>query len=310
MGSKARARRLAAQRRRRARRIVAYGAAAVALAAALVITLVLINSDGDAPASALPPEDGPDPGLAHVHGLGVDPADGTLYAASHHGLFRVPASGAPVRVANRYQDTMGFTVVGARHFLGSGHPDGRESLPPRLGLIESTDAGETWSSLSLPGEADFHSLETKHGQVYGYESGSGQLMVSADRVNWDRRARQPMADFAVSPAKPDEMLATTQSGLARSTDGGRSFKTIAGTPPLLLVEWPSDKDVFGVDTQGGVHASTDGGATWARRGQLEGKPQALTAAADGSLYAATDAGISFSPDGGRSFAPRYRLSPP
>jgi hypothetical protein len=33
------------------------------------------------------------------------------------------------RVADRYQDTMGFTVTGPDRFLGSGYPDGRDDLP-------------------------------------------------------------------------------------------------------------------------------------------------------------------------------------
>jgi len=52
-----------------------------------------------------------DPGLIHVHGLGINPADGTLYAATHTGLFTV-RDGAGQRVADRLQDTTGFTVVG------------------------------------------------------------------------------------------------------------------------------------------------------------------------------------------------------
>ena len=36
---------------------------------------------------------GADPGIEHVHGLGVDPADGVLYAATHYGLFRLPEGG-------------------------------------------------------------------------------------------------------------------------------------------------------------------------------------------------------------------------
>ena len=64
-----------------------------------------------------------DVGMEHVHGLRVDPADGTLYAATHFGLFRVPENGEAERVADRHQDTTGFTVAGPRTFLGSGHPD-------------------------------------------------------------------------------------------------------------------------------------------------------------------------------------------
>jgi hypothetical protein len=36
---------------------------------------------------------------------------------------------------------MGFTIVGPNRFLGSGHPDLRDDLPPLLGLIESTNRG-------------------------------------------------------------------------------------------------------------------------------------------------------------------------
>lgn len=65
---------------------------------------------------------------------------------------------------------MGFTVVGPRRFLGSGHPDGRDNLPPFLGLIESRDAGQTWKPLSLQGRVDFHVLEAAGKQVYGFGS--------------------------------------------------------------------------------------------------------------------------------------------
>ncbi|MBW3550306.1 MAG: alanine:cation symporter family protein [Proteobacteria bacterium] len=36
------------------------------------------------------------------------------------------------RIGDRRQDTMGFTVVGPRRYLGSGHPDLRDELPPLL----------------------------------------------------------------------------------------------------------------------------------------------------------------------------------
>ncbi|MEX2658296.1 MAG: hypothetical protein WD232_01265, partial [Acidimicrobiales bacterium] len=32
-------------------------------------------------------------GVSHVHGLGVNPGDGDLYAATHHGVFRIPDDG-------------------------------------------------------------------------------------------------------------------------------------------------------------------------------------------------------------------------
>jgi len=253
-----------------------------------------------------------DPGVQHVHGLGVDPADNTLYAATHSGLFRVPKTGTPIRVANRAQDTMGFSVVGPGTFIGSGNPDFREDdvRPPLLGLIESTDRGESWQRLSLHGKADFHALHAAHGQVYGYDSTSGTFMVSKDRKEWDRRSQLPMRDFAVSPTQPDTILATSERGLVHSTDGGRTWRAVDDAPVLAVVAWAQPDALYGVAPDGAVHKSADGGASWTRRGTVGGEPEAFAIdARDGkeALYAAShEAGIVSSADGGSTFTTIYK----
>lgn len=249
-----------------------------------------------------------DAGLEHIHGLGIDPADDTLYAASHHGVFRIPTDGEPERVSE-VQDTMGFTIVGPNRFLGSGHPGPQDTdRPPHLGLIESTDAGRTWRTLSLSGEVDFHALEAKHDRAYGYDSQSQQLMVSTDRQTWDRRAQLPMADFAVHPTNPDELLATTQQGLARSTDGGATFTPVPDTPTLLLVDWPAEDVLVAVAPDGAVHHSTDGGATWTPGGAVPGAPEAMATHDTSEVYVATETGIHHSTDGGNTFTLRQPLT--
>ena len=133
-------------------------------------------------------------GPVHVHGLGLDPADGRLVAATHTGLFRIDNDGRAARVGDRFQDTMGFVVVGPRTYLGSGHPDLRdrdlhkEGRPPLLGLVESTDAGRTWRSLSLLGDADFHDLAPAGGDLYGYDATGQRVLFTSDRVSWEERA--------------------------------------------------------------------------------------------------------------------------
>ena len=241
--------------------------------------------------------------LAHIHGLGIDPADDTLYAASHHGLFEVTGQGKPKQVAGRTQDFMGFTVVGPNQFLGSGHPGLEdEEQPPNLGLIESTDAGNTWKQLSLSGEADFHALEAKHDQVYGFDSQTGQIMVSADQKSWDKRAALPLADIAVSPDDADEILATTEQGVQRSTDGARSFSPVEGSPRLFFIDWVSTDRLVGVAPDGLVHVSDDGGAFWSEAGSVSGEPQAILAHDDADVYVATEGGIYRSTDGGSTFS--------
>ena len=100
----------------------------------LLALLAGCGGGDDPPEEAEAPDAGPtieDPGPIHVHGLGINPKDGALFVATHTGLFRAPQGEQTAkRVADRYQDTMGFTVVGRDRFLGSGHPDGRENLPP------------------------------------------------------------------------------------------------------------------------------------------------------------------------------------
>ena len=282
----------------------AQSRSALVVAAMLVVVAALgylaFRGGGDGSAS------GADVEVAHVHGLGVDPADGTLYAGTHNGLIRFPEGGEPSLVADRVQDFMGFTVAGPQHFLASGHPGPGQEGPSSLGLIESTDGGETWERLSLAGEADFHALEYRHGRVYGVNAMTGEFLVSDDKETWETRSTLPMADFAVSPDDPDLVVATTEQGLARSDDGGRSFAPVADAPLMQLVSWADDGSLVGVAPDGTVHASAGDGRPWEERGRLDGPPEALFAATGAEIYAAADGAIVRSADGGEEFTVRHQ----
>lgn len=244
------------------------------------------------------------PSVGHVHGLGVDPADGTLYAATHHGLLRLPEGGPASLVADRVQDFMGFTVAGPERFLASGHPAEGQGGPHAVGLIESTDAGLTWTTRSLGGQADFHALEFRHGRVYGLDVITGTLMVSENLTDWTSHDTVPMADFAVSPQDPDVLLATTERGLARSTDGGATFAVVWAGPPLLLVGWAEDGSVAGVTAGGTVFTAADPDGSWVERGSVDGPPEAFLAESALELYAASRGRILSSTDRGETFKPR------
>jgi len=271
--------------------------AAIAVAAGAVACA----SDGGGSASSA----GNSVQLAHVHGLGVDPGTGELYAGSHYDLIRFPQRGEPGRVGGLVQDFMGFAVVGPNHFLASGHPGAGQDGPSKVGLIESTDGGRSWRTLSLPEQADFHTLKASHGVVYG--SNAGQLMVSKDGRAWETRARIAMADLAINPKDQQTLLATTQQGLARSTDGGRSFGLVAGAPLLQLLTWTDTGDLVGITPEGTVQVSSDGGTTWSQRGSAGGAPEALTASGN-QIYAAVEGKIVSSDDGGSTFKTRYEES--
>ena len=273
--------------------LLAAGIVAALLAVAGVVWAV--GRDGKQPAAV---------SIEHVHGLGVNPVNGALYAATHNGLYQLPTGTAASRVGVGEQDTMGFAIVGPDRFLGSGHPAPGQDGPPQLGLIESTDGGATWTNRSLAGQADFHALRYRHGTVYGHNSATGQLIVSRDQTTWDTRSTIALRDFVVSPDSPGTLLATTQQGVQRSADGGRTWAPTAG-PPLVLLDWQSDDGLWGVTATGEVLRSADGGAAWRATGRIDGTVTAF-AATGVDLYAAVhERGIFHSGDGGTTWTQRY-----
>ena len=167
---------LAAERRKKLRGYAVAAVLGLAAVAAVLVAALGGADDGDAGQPAA--EAG---GGGHVHGLGVNPADGALYVAAHNGLFRAAPGEAQARlVGTSGKDVMGFSIVGPNRFLGSGHPGEGEDLPPKLGLILSTDAGRTFRPVSLLGEADFHVLRVSGSRVYGFDSSNGRFLASRD----------------------------------------------------------------------------------------------------------------------------------
>ena len=252
-----------------------------------------------------------DPGAIHVHGLGVNPKDDALFVATHTGLFRASEGDESAkRVADRYQDTMGFTVAGPDRFLGSGHPDAREGLPPFLGLIRSADAGRTWEEVSLMGQVDFHVLEASGRHVYGfgsdYDTQRQQLLVSTSGgKSWKRRRTPgPLFSLAISPGDPRRIVAAAEDGLYASTDSAATFEALGSAPGL--VAWLRSGTVIVLDGTGRAMASDDGGRSFEPRGEIGGEPAAFDAAGD-ELYAALHDGVvKRSTDGGRSWSVRSR----
>lgn len=253
-----------------------------------------------------------DPGPVHVHGLGVNPDDGALFIATHTGLFKVDEGERKAeRVGDRFQDTMGFTIVGPDRFLGSGHPDLNEArdmnLPPLRGLIESTDKGESWEPISLLGEADFHVLRFAGARVYGYDASNDRLLVSGDRGrSWNELEKPgPLVDLAVDPADERRIVVASagglEEGLFESRDGGESWKRVSEAVGLLA--WPGR--VYLIAGGGQVFASRDGGRRLEQQGEIGGQPAALVAEGPTELYAALhDGRIKRSTNGGASWAVR------
>lgn len=243
----------------------------------------------------------PDADTGHVHAVGVDPQDGSTYVAAHTGLFRAPA-GAPraSRVGDERRDVMGFTVVGPGQFAGSGHPDVRQGGASSVGYIRSQDGGRSWQTVSLSGEADLHALEVAGSKVYAFDAIEGAFRVSQDAGRtWRSTVVPPVLDLAVDPGDDRTVVVSTQEGVLRSTDAGKSFRPYASSPPSQLVWTPDGLTALGLD---GVvrRLDAEGGKTL---GQLEQPPAAATTH-EGAILVAMDDGSVIESTDGRTWRPR------
>ncbi|MEU7000226.1 F510_1955 family glycosylhydrolase [Nonomuraea sp. NPDC046570] len=272
---------------------------------ALLLAAAVLTACGTGTPEQRPEKEAADPGVGHIHGLGVDPGTGKVYVAGHYGLFTVEG-GKLARVGDRDADHMGFTVAGPGAFYASGHPaagDIQGGQAPHLGLIRSADAGRTWQQVALAGQADFHALQVAGTVVYGYDSQTGQIWRGSEGgENLRAKARLDLLDLASGTNAPDTVYATTPDGVRVSTDGGASFKPLKGAPLLAFLDVTGADRLVGVAPDGQVHASTDNGATWQPGGRLPMQAVAFTAVSadrllaasmDGTVYESTNAGKDF-----------------
>lgn len=256
-----------------------------------------------------------DAGPVHVHGLGINPADDALFVATHTGLFRAADGETEARrVGDRYQDTMGFAVVGPNRFLGSGHPDLRDKLPPYLGLIESANAGRSWKALSLQGRVDFHVLKAGGRRIFGYgsdfETRQPRFLTSSDGGrSWTRlRAPDEILSLVLSPDDPRVLMASGVRRIYFSGDRGRSWSDV-DTPAVGLLAWNAD-GVFMADSDGRVWRSARDAPKWTVVGSAGGPPAAFEGAKPRELLIALHDGvIKRSIDAGRSWSVRSQPRP-
>jgi len=273
---------------------------------AAVITALLLLGCGEASDQPSPPVTPSDPGVIHIHGVGRNPADDALFVATHTGLFRMGSSDrSPERVAGLYQDTMGFTIVGRDHFLGSGHPGSIENDPPFLGLIESRNAGNTWRPISLRGDVDFHVLEAEGKTVYGFGSDwdtrEARFLRSDDTGRTWTRLTPPegLIGLAIDPQDPRVSVALGEQRGWISRDGGASWRPLP--IPGGMVTRTRELGLIAVDLGGIIRTSTEPTGEWNEVGRLPGTPAALEGVGDELLAATHESQVVSSRDGGKTW---------
>jgi hypothetical protein len=251
-----------------------------------------------------------------VGALDVNPGDDSLWIASNSGLFRLAAGDdRPEQVTGRLSTSVGSGEIseqltirfrGPDHLVASGHPRAGSELPTVLGLIQSRDAGKTWTAISEVGDADFHAIQLSGSVLVAGLFGQPVIDFSRDggRTFAARAAPEPIVDLEVDPQRPERWVASTLSGLFTSPDSGQAWRQREPVPHSRFA-WPQSDRLYRIDPGGPVKQSADGGATWTDTGSTGGEPTALAAADTQHLYAVLlDRSIKVSLDGGRTWTSR------
>jgi hypothetical protein len=258
------------------------------------------------PAATPPPDTGGS--SPAINSVTVDPGDGTIMVGSGPALYRVkPGAKEAEQLTGRLEGgtVSGNLVVrfaGPDDLLASGHPQAG-TLPENLGLIRSTDHGDTWEKVQGP-EADYHELEVAGKLIIGVNAESPDIQVSSDGgANWETRT-PPAApiDVVVNPGDPQQWAVSTEQGTFVSSNAGQSWRPRDTTFGARLV-WPSKDALYSVDRNGKVRVSPDGGRSWDERGEVGGLPSELAVGRQNEVLAAVVGGkIRRTKDGGRSWS--------
>jgi hypothetical protein len=177
----------------------------------------------------------------HIHGIGYTVDGRQLFVTAHDG-FRIYEEGHWIVPDLPINDYMGYSPTNSG-FYSSGHPGQPKQINP-LGLVKSTDGGQTLTTLGFLGQSDFHLMGV------GYESHAiyvlnpqenAILSVGLHYSLDDGKTWHPsqaggvvgnIIQIAVHPTQGNIIALATEGGLFVSTDDGQKFDQISNTVPV------------------------------------------------------------------------------
>ena len=170
----------------------------------------------------------------------VGSASGGVWKTTNHGETWVPLSDdLPL---------LGISAIAIDYnnpdivYIGTGDRDGTDT--PSVGVLKSTDAGETWNTTSL-----------------SYDRSEGDYDLEVDEL-------PSVNKIVIHPTNPSIVIAATNDNIYRTTDAGESWtectnwnrinhKDLVTSPDGNY--WYSSTSLPGIPT---IYRSADGGVTW------------------------------------------------
>lgn len=192
--------------------------------------------------------------IDHVHGIGYPGNDDGLYVASHNGI-KIFKEGKWFEAVSENHDYMGFQAVNDG-FYASGHPEEGSDLKNPLGLIKSTDKGESLEKIAFYGESDFHFLSASFKDQVLYlinEEANSELergvYVSKDAAeSWEPVElngldSDSLGIIAAHPEKGATFAMSTREGVFTTDDYGKNMKRL-GDYEMVTATTYSQKSLY------------------------------------------------------------------
>lgn len=215
-----------------------------------------------------------------VYDLALSPTfgqDGICFAAKQSGLYR---SGDGGQTWHTMYDTLEVSeppLTTAVALSSDFADDNLVLVGVKGGILRTDDDGQTWRAMLFPPPAPLiTTMVAAPGGVFVVGTAEDGIFCSTDRgMNWSawNFGLLDLNVFSIavsSDFEEDETLfAGTDSGIFRSTNGGRSWREVSFPPdaaPVISLQAVETGVLFAGTESHGLFYSEDGGKTWARRG--------------------------------------------
>ncbi|KMK76325.1 F510_1955 family glycosylhydrolase [Alkalihalobacillus pseudalcaliphilus] len=192
--------------------------------------------------------------VTHIHGIGYLGSNQTLFIATHHGLLKF-SDDKWFKTNKNNHDYMGFQTTD-NGFFSSGHPSLKSNLKNPLGIMKSTDQGNTLEKIKFYGEIDFHYLAASYYNhtLYVYNEHPNSLTVGLHYSidggeSWQQSemngvSANSIGNIATHPNNPENISISTNKGLFVSSNFGNDFELLSPNTPVTTVEYQENSLIY------------------------------------------------------------------
>ncbi|MEK3929095.1 MULTISPECIES: F510_1955 family glycosylhydrolase [Bacillus] len=191
--------------------------------------------------------------IEHIHGIGYAGNMPGVSIATHSGI-KVYHNGKWLETKTGLHDYIGFQAT-KNGFFASGHPEPGANLKNPLGLMKSSDGGNTLEKLAFYGESDFHNLAVGYNTeaIYLYNERpnsklqQGFYFSTNNGQDWKNSKLKGLSStihsFSVHPDQSSVVAVSAKDGVYLSTDYGNTFELFSTSLESTAVTL-SNEDVF------------------------------------------------------------------